>query len=610
MSEAAPVTPVEQLTTIPASVSIGAIGVSGARAAEISRDSAVILGQVMDSPSLDAFGRQFLEPAERRDKGAIEYTSTPEALLHWAADPFGRAKLDFIARAYGIAGDELPQVLEAAGMAQYLEAKAQGRLVGMVSAQILKPTYYFLANAFALGELGRHGVPTALMVGEYPQDRFHTENSDKRYAFGKVDFPVGIATRVVKGQEVQEIETTQIELRPYGIRLDDGSIRRISSIQEANGFRCEQILVQVVDARTGHDSYVRHTMHPIPASEDKMRITEVFSEAALGFSVPGLVGVRRILDKHEDLRWTDEAISITDFYKTLWIETINRLRETGDLPSEEEMPMFFIDAERMYSTIAQQARPSPDILEMMAFSTPERVLKEVLMLPEGEANAVLAGGLDGYVAYLASRGMRQLDNGLLVNARGMMDPGAFYIAQTAWPDLYLECSSCGGDYFVDRLRRAQMIRQRFELPESEVRLPDAEIPELEAYVVHPTGKIVRKGGPDARIPGLSTRMRDISQRIGEIQRQLKRGGAAEQQALEDAMLIRQQISDEIAAIAAEADDTHYRELEAGSLARAENSLPFVPPIIAATYRVLFIEGVEDTARQEVVQSAIRQVRSR
>ena len=86
----------------------------------------------------------------------------------------------------------MSQVLNDAGMQGYLEAKAQGKFVAMVSTQILKPTYYYLSNAFALAELARSGIPTALIVGEYPQDKFHPANADKRSAFGKIDFPVGI----------------------------------------------------------------------------------------------------------------------------------------------------------------------------------------------------------------------------------------------------------------------------------------------------------------------------------------------------------------------------------------------------------------------------------
>ena len=453
--------------------------------------------QIQQVALLEDLGLRIYAPYERYDHGAVEYTTVAEAIRQWAEDPFGERTFNFLANAYGIPRDHLTEVLYAAGLQGYLQAKAEGRLVGMVSTQILKPTYYYLSNAFVLAELAKQGIPTALIVGEYPQDKFHPTNADKRGAFGKIDFPVGVKEkRQADGTITRELETTQIELRPYGIRHDDGSITRITRIEDATGYRCEQVLVQVINAHGAENqNYTKETSYQMTCSEGReVKITELetYYQAALGMQVDGLVNRRILVDKKERKKSKiEDPISITDFYRILWIETIARLRKTGDLPTQEEMPIVIFDMPRLYTTIAKNAKPSKGFLDILALSSEKKILTEVLELSSEEATTILSDGKASFDAYLENRDLARLENGLLAHTNGMLDPASYYPADMVWSDLSLVCSSCGGSYFVNRIRRAQKAHKHFNLSKKQVRLPDVEVPQLEKYVVHPTGKYFR-----------------------------------------------------------------------------------------------------------------------
>lgn len=366
----------------------------------------------------------FHEPAERKDGGLINYTSVPAAIDNWRQDPHGRKAMRFLIDAYGINPNS--GILEAAGMGEYLQYKQEGRFIGFVAAQILKPTYYYLSNAIILGELARRGLPTALMVFEYPQDPFLSRNPDKRNAFGNIDF------------FLNPQQSVKIKVNPIGIKGQPVGIRTING---ADGHPCKDVLINV-GAPTGPGG--------IPLS----------NQAALGLSLP-------------------EQMSLTDFYKFLWTESINRLRRQGILPDESLLPMFFVDVTRLYSTLAAAAQPSPELLDQLLFSRDKRTK---LFSLSGLASDFDDDDLPGTK-------LRFAPNGLLVQDNGMMDAASYYPMHTAWPDLYLECSSCGGEYFVTKLARAQQLKYTYGLPETEVRLPDTEVPDLERYCLHPTGYV-------------------------------------------------------------------------------------------------------------------------
>jgi hypothetical protein len=260
-----------------------------------------------------------------------------------------------------------------------------------------------------------------------------------------------------------------------------------------------------------NQNYTKETSYQIASSEGKeVKITEfqTYYQAALGMHIDRLVNQRVLLNKQETntLEITG-PISITDFYRILWTETITRLRKTGDLPSEEEMPMIIFNIPRLYTTLAKNAKPSKKFLDILELSSEKRILTEVLQLSSEEAATILASGETAFTAFLEKRDLARLENGLLTHTNGMLDPASYYPADMVWPDLSLVCSSCGGPYFVNRIKRAQDAHKYFNLTTKQVRLPDVEIPQLEKCVVHPTGKYFRLHV-------------DINERVLDLQKEL------------------------------------------------------------------------------------------
>jgi len=425
----------------------------------------------------------FLPPEERKDKGAIHYISVAETIKQWEKDPHGQHVFDFLSRGYNLDTEQVGPVLEKAGMEEYLKYKQEGRFIGMAATQILRPSYYFLANAKMLNEIHKKGIPTAFMILEYPQDTYFSENSDKKTAFGKIEFPVGVEEIIDKdGNLIQKVKTTSIELRPTAIRHDDGTIQRISTIHQANGFRIDQILVQVTDAHGPDGQSYKIIEEEEKTSEgNKVNIkkrAKVHYAGALGFAVEGLTNERTTINNTEVYDGINrDSLSLTDFYRLLWKQTVAHLRESGELPTEEEMPMFFVDMTKLYTTLAKETTPHPDIVKKLKFDSEENIATYVLA---EDASISPADALEKH--------RLKIENGFLIHENGMMTSAAYYPLQVAWPDLYMECSSCGGEKFVDNLERAQEVREEYDLPITEVRLPDQEFPEMERYTIHPTGK--------------------------------------------------------------------------------------------------------------------------
>ena len=551
--------------------------------------------QIQQVALLADLGLRIYAPHERKDHGAIEYTTVAEGIHHWAEDPFGESTFNFLSNAYGIPRDHLPEVLDEAGMQGYLEAKAQGRLVAMVSTQILKPTYYYLSNAFALAELAQLGIPTALIVGEYPQDKFHPANADKRSAFGKIDFPVGIKEkRQADGKITRELETVQIELRPYGIRHDDSSITRITRIEDAIGYRCEQILVQVINAHGAENqNYTKETSYQIAGAdgqEAKVTELETYYQATLGMQIDGLVNQRIVINKQEPHQSKiEDPISITDFYRILWIETIARLRKTGDLPPEEKMPMVIFNIPRLYTTIAKNARPPQAFLDILKFSSEKEIIAEVLQISAEEAGTILAGKKGSFDAYLEKRDLARLENGLLAHTNGMLEPASYYPADMAWPDLHLVCLSCVEPYFIERIKRAQEAHKYFNLREKQVRLPDQEILQLEKYVVHPTGKYFR-------LPVAP------NQKVLELQKEIVKLKNAKLSHAEYRKHI-QQLTAQINYLRDQSKDQYFNCIKAFRAPDYAHNKLVLPDAVAAVYKEL-LQAIPETVREITVQETI------
>lgn len=411
-------------------------------------------------------GREVREQHEE----PFQYTTVAQAVRNWAADPLGVNKLNGIAKMYGIESKELPTVLIEAGMGEYLHNKAEGRFIGTTSTQLLIPDNYNISTALMLGKLHKRGIPTALMILYYPQDKFLSANPDKKRAFDEGKYIVGVRKENKDGAAVEEIQTVQIQLQPNGILHDEESeyakrhngerIEKITNIRQANSFRCDQILIKVSKAVDPSGK-----RYPEPEGSDEEK-TQAYLKAALGVDI------------------AEGPISLTDFYKTIWIATIAHLRNTGILPNESEMPMFFVSMEDLYKKISQKANLTETVSTMLGFSSAERILTDVLGISREEAYSILA--TEGIEKYLAKRDL-QLVNGLLVHRNGMMDPSAYYLAQFAFPDLLLGCFSCVDEKFMRKLDRAQQIYASFGLPNKVVRLPHTqnEIPELEEFYIHP-----------------------------------------------------------------------------------------------------------------------------
>lgn len=560
---------------------------------------------IASAPTLEEIGRPILSPEERKDRGAIEYTTVQEAIRSWADDPHGKTTFHFISASYGIEATQVRSALEGAGFGDYLKAKDEGRMVGMVATQVLKPTNYFMTNAFAMKRLHDQGIPTALMVVEWPRDKFYKENSDKRGGFGKLEFPVGTREKRDRdGNSTGEIEvvSVNIELRPAGIRHDDGTIQRITNINDANGYRCDQILLEVIDARSPHNrGYTEildkeRTVLPNNKVIMKERV-RTHAKAALGFEIPGLVDTRTTIDGEEIFNSFDtDAISMTDFYRLLWEQTIQTLRKAGELPSEEDMPMFFVDAEQAYTKLAAEANPPAIVTEIIGIHTPEAILRNIFQYSDDEIDEVMAQSDFNIDQFLASHNFK-ITNGLLTHGNGMMDPGSYYVLHAALPDVYFECSSCGGDKFVGKLQRAQQVRKAFGLHEKEVRIPDAEVEELEEYIVHPTGRFVDT------TPIIDSEIITLNEVMRNIHRKQKNGSLTKKGA--------QQSLQEIAAGIKERQREIQNEYEARVRNPKAEDVMEVPLFIsepaASTYKVLFT-GIKNTAQEPQVQDAIKQAK--
>lgn len=461
--------------------------------------------------------------SERKDKGAISYTSVAETIRNWRNDPFGDNNFEYLASVFGLDKGNVRSELSSIGLEEYAKAKNEGRYVAMVATQILKPSYYFLTNPIILGQIAKRGIPTALMVIEYPEDKFFSGNDDKRDAFGTQHFVIE--------QDGQTKDLT-LKIEPKAIARDDGSIIEIENINQANGYRCDQILVEVSDARgPAGQSYSYR-------KENGKRATR--EDAVLGYATGQDSGL----------------ISVTDLYKEMWTKTIESLRKNGTLPQEDEMPMFFVDGKNLYSQLAQVASIPKDVRQQIHTTCPEDVAQNILS-DEDENNLTL------------------LENGMLINQEGMMDPSCYYLAQTAFPDLYIECSSCGGDKFVNKIKRTQDVRASYGLPEAEVHLPHEYVEELEKLCIHPTGLYA---DVNSKLP---EDMRDLVEQITELQEQRDSNAISKRQYRKQAKSLKEKLQQK----------THQKQIEFERfLAEDElinsESRPTLPASVASIYRYL------------------------
>ncbi|NTU47090.1 hypothetical protein HGA88_05680 [Candidatus Roizmanbacteria bacterium] len=487
----------------------------------------------------------------------LRYTTVENTIDEWAEDPHGERKLRGVAQIYGIPQEKIEQVLEEGGMGAYLRSLAEGRMVSMVSTQILRPTPYFLASVITAAEAVKKGIPSAVMLLEYPEDRFTTRNSDKMEAFGVQRFTVGYDDT----NGIPTPRTVSLNVQPWGIRDDEmGTIRKISKIGEAEGKRCDQIMISIKDIKG-------------PWNNDVGTLG-----AALGIDF--------------DL---EQPISLTDFYRALWIRTIASLRERGYLPSEEKLPMCFINMKQAYTTIAAEASPPQIVQETLRMDTPEHILTGPLGVNNEEAKKILMQE-HGFEEYLSTKGVKH-QNGLLVGMDGMPISASYYPAQLVWPHMYIECSSCGGEQFTNNLERAQKVRDLYGLPDGEVHNPHTEVPELEQYLVHPTG-IYFNGRKRDYTDEESKTTQALRQKISELQTHMKKANHAQ----------RAEINQQIQGLSAQ-----IREVQSAVLAEYmeriahkngpdyERSTNLGLPVEVVQVYYQFAQGVDNALKDEKVQ---------
>ncbi len=516
---------------------------------QLGQNISSIKRALIHGPDLAAFNRRVLPHPERGDHGELHYTTTSEAISRWAEDPHGIKKFDFMSQAYGIPPEKLSKTLSDMGLGEYVKAKKEGRMVGMISTQILKPTYYFMANALLLGHLTQeHGIPTALMVGTYESDLFFPNNSDKTNAFGNIEFPIDL------DPVTHKLNSVRVRLVPVGLKQPDGSMRPISSINDASGQQCDRIMVRVAAATDPKDKQFptgKAEKTAVPHSDD----AEYFTLAALGIHIP------------------QEEISLTDFYKQMWIHTVNALREKGELPSEKDMPMFFAKAETMYHVLGQVARP------------PETTVQRI------NTNNAAVG----------DKNITQLPSGVLTRtSSGVMDPSWYYPMQYALPDLYYECSSCGGDKFVSKLINADRLIESYGLHSPEVRIPDKEVPELETLCVHPSGTHLDMMSVRQEV---ETHTSPVLAQIQAVQKHVTRGILEKSSGRHQTAMLQEELN----ALRKNVFETVYNEVRrrTGHTANHMSTHAFViPPIIAATYRAL-LGDVSEATQSHHVKQAIR-----
>lgn len=529
---------------------------------------------VTQARPLPELGIRIQQPHERKDKGAIEYTSIAETVLHWAEDPHGERTFQFISDAYGISRDKLMDIFKRhPGATEYLAAKNEGRFVGMVSTQITKPSLYFMTNALLLAQLHKRGIPVSLMMLEYPTDTFYAMNSDKGGAFGKIDFPVG--AHIEHGKMV--MDSVQLEVKPMGYKADDGHIveRPNMRIDDANGYRCDQILIKVTSATDPHGNRYPENGGQTASSRETSR---ALVQAALGVDIG------------------EEYITLTDFYRLLWRKAIDRLRDIGELPSEKEMPMFFVDMQSFYTDIAANAHPSSELTNTLAFDSQEHILRTVLQLDESEVRLGLRSQ-DSFDNVLAMHNLA-MRNGLLVHQNGMMTAGSYYGIQVALPNLYAECSSCGGDKFVGQLKRAQLLRRQYGIPEVEVRIPDQEMPMLEAQIIH-LGQFVDRKALEQELNRTLTERANAIQEVNSNFKAKKIDDSTKRRQIDI-------ITQELRAVRAQYAQQLYQQILSEDPSVFTESDFVIPEGFAALMKY-YLEGVDSAVIQPQVRAALARI---
>ncbi|CAN5116847.1 hypothetical protein BH09PAT2_BH09PAT2_04880 [soil metagenome] len=378
-------------------------------------------------PNLAQLGIEPSDPAGN----LLQYTTQEEAVENWFTNEHSAPVEERGAQVLKLLNDYWGISKETAfnnpALQDYWKYTKEGRFIGMVAMQYDNPTPYYLTNLLNVAQIHKASggkVPVAFMTMEYPDDHFAPHNGDKATAlFQNLKIPYA--------QPNGEIAMWEAPLAPKAIIQREEDMRQgqtvLSRMDSGN------LLVQLDD-------------YPVDAGRNKKE--KYFKQFKGGkkcndilFPADYDLAANLGIDINDQLvRLPDGSptpyIRSTDLYRKIWNQSINNLRNSGFLPSEEEMPIYTVDALPLYTHFAQHAKPHSDFLSMMDW--------EDIPLRED----------------------------------GMMRGSAYYLVQPRWGSVYHECSSCmclSNPNFAHALPRHDALRHNAGVNHTEVRLPDVEL---------------------------------------------------------------------------------------------------------------------------------------
>ncbi len=388
------------------------------------------------TPTLEQMGVVEHDPAE----GRIGYTTIDQTVIQWwqehnNPEQRGRDVLTVLEKYLGIDEQTARNCPELQEYWRYID---EGRFMAMVAMQVNQPTPYFLTNLLELAQLyeqSRRKLPVAMMVMEFPNDYFYLGNGDKVGGMlGHLEIPT-------LNRETGQIEVQQLPVAPYALLQPvDAKVRKGQTllVDEYD----EPMILDLADGQY----QVATVMDPTHKSETiSKRTAEEYAKQFRGsrcsdvlVSVP-METLQELRAEEMALLHPDEETAVvryTDLYKFLWDFSITMLRAEGYLPPQEEMPIFSVDVTQMYGYMTQHAQPDPEFLQ--------------------------AHGWDE----------------MPVRRDGLMRGDVYYIVQTIWAHLYIECSSCmavSNDRWMEALTTHEELREAVAAKIREVRLPDVEL---------------------------------------------------------------------------------------------------------------------------------------
>lgn len=449
---------------------------------------------------------QIIPQEERNHGGLIEYTTLPQAFAEYRSDPHGSKRMQFLQDAYGIQDPEA--FLREAGLEGYLAAKREGAMVSAVKSHALVTTPYNFTDVIVNGQLARmHGIKGACLVMGYEDDVFHS-SPEKMYTLQQQHFYVG---KDPKGNDLY----TSVDVVPVGIKLGEGNIRPVSSIADIEGVPMKDIIVELKRPKTAKQA---------PAYERNGEDETAYIEAAIGM----LWGDVLQSNTEFDPEYPDK-ITLTQLHRTLFDKTIQRLRDEGVIPGEEQFSIIYAELKTVTSALRKHAQIGERTAEIMGTSLPAKnqlaelfcvqpdTIKMVISKMKGEEvdDTTLRRAIANHHYKLSEdqvEFIRDLDvtvasqvlnfimesqgvfvdecSGLLCKktADGIaVDPLSYYPPFSILLDYDHTSLDEPSYFFTDKIVRCQQLQRAYGAPISVIRTPYEEIPALINDRIHPTG---------------------------------------------------------------------------------------------------------------------------